>query len=88
MQPIQHVYSQLRMCSIAQKYHLMKGTLDVAVAIVTRHVYTEAEMESSVCEWGCRSWVDYWNCITSAPLFALDFLLDLFCAGMICVQML
>lgn len=73
MQPIQHVYSQLRMCSIAQKYRLMKGTLDVAVAIVTRHVYTEAEMESSVCEWGCRSWVDYWNGITSAPLFWISF---------------
>lgn len=76
------------MCSIAQKYYLMKGTLDVAVAIVTRHVYTEAEMETSVCEWGCRSWVKYWNCTVSTPLFILDFLLDLFCAGMICVQML
>lgn len=41
---MQHVCSQFRMCAIAQKYHLMKGTLDVAVAIVTRHVYTEAEM--------------------------------------------
>ena len=42
---MQHVCSQLKMYSIAQKYHLMKGTLDVAVAIVTRYVYTEAEME-------------------------------------------
>lgn len=45
---MQHVCSQLRMCSIAQKYHLMKETLDVGVAIVTRDVYTEAEMESTV----------------------------------------
>lgn len=41
---------QLRMCSIAQKHHLTKGTLDVAVTIVTRHVYTEAEPEGSVWE--------------------------------------
>lgn len=83
---MQHVCSQLRLCSTAEKYHLMKGTLDVAVTIVTRHVYTEAEMESSVCKWGCRSWVEYWNCTIVAPRFILDFLLDLFCAGMICVQ--
>lgn len=38
----------------SEHFHLMKGILDVAVAIETRHVYKGAEI-SGVCEWGCRA---------------------------------
>lgn len=67
---MQHVCSQFRMCAIAQKYHLMKGTLDVAVAIVTRHVYTEAEMRV-VC--ASKAGEAGWNIGTAQSLHLYSF---------------
>lgn len=49
----------------SESFCLMKGILDVAVAIETRHVYIGAEIESGMCEWGFRSWVKYWKCTIS-----------------------
>lgn len=76
----------------SEHFHLMKGILDVAVAIETRHVYKGAEIEW--CVSGAAELSEVLELHNLSTSFIMDFLLDLFYlllhlfgAG-ICVQML